>query len=74
MLVSLLPGCAPRQLNLRCHVLNIRRYNRLHHAQPINIVYITWRDRNFYNLISIHFFDLITVETMYLDNYYNQEY
>ena len=31
--------------------LNIRQYNRLHHAQPINIIYITWRARNFHNLL-----------------------
>ena len=31
--------------------INIRRYNRLHHAQPINIIHITWRARNFHNLL-----------------------
>ena len=37
--------------------INIRRYNRLHHAQPINIVYITWRARNFQNLLTETFLD-----------------
>ena len=66
--------CAPVSCIHAAMFLNIRRYNRLHHAQPINIVYITWRARNFHNVISIHLFDLITVETMYLDIYYNQKY